>query len=433
MSLVRRHSPHVIALGLVASLGSCGASAQQVRTPNGQIAPAADVPAPAPKPADRAAEPVIPAPANFAEWRAGFRARALAEGIGAGTFERAFAGVQVNQEVVRLDGRQAEFTRPIWEYLDSAVSETRIATGKRRIAAKRGVLERIEARYGVDYHTVVAVWGLESGYGANFGSIPVIESLATLAYEGRRREFAEGQLIAALKILQAGDIAPARMLGSWAGAMGHTQFIPTSFLEHAVDFTGDGRRDIWAEDAVDALASTANYLAKAGWRPGEPAVSEVRLPQGFDYLLADGQTRRSTAEWQALGVQGVAVPSAEAALLLPAGARGPAFLTYPNFRAIKRYNNATSYALAVAHLAERFRGAGPFAQSWPRGDRTLSRSEKSELQRRLTQLGYDTQGVDGIIGPNSRAAVRRFQSDRGLVPDGYVSAALLGAVRAAGS
>jgi membrane-bound lytic murein transglycosylase B len=414
---------HAAVPSLLLVLGACSANAEQGSlTPNGKTATGTETVA--------AATPARPA--SFSAWQAAFRPRALSAGISPATLDRAFAGVSLNRQVIELDGRQAEFTRSIWEYLDSAVSDTRIANGRAKARGLGQTLSDIETRYSVDYPAVLAIWGLESAYGANFGSIPVVESLSTLAYEGRRQKFAEDQLIAALQILQSGDITPDRMVGSWAGAMGHTQFIPTSFLDYAVDFTGDGKRDIWAPDAIDALASAANYLSRFGWTRGQPPVVEVRLAQGFDYLLADDKTRRSANEWAALGVTAVAgnlPPSDDVSILLPAGAKGPAFAAYPNFRVIKRYNNATSYALAVAHLADRIRGSGPFQQAWPRGDRSLSRSEKQELQQLLTDLGFDTQGVDGIIGPNSRAAVRAFQTSRGLVPDGYVSAALLQAVR----
>lgn len=374
-------------------------------------------------------------PATFEAWKGQFRAKALASGIPQPVFDRAFQGVTLNQKVVELDGRQPEFSRPIWEYLDGAVSSSRISQGRQLADRKASDLAQIGQRYGVDPNVVLAIWGLESSFGSNFGSISVIQSLATLAYEGRRQKFGEEQLLAALQILKAGDISPDRMVGSWAGAMGHTQFIPTSFLAYAVDFTGDGRRDIWAPDAVDALASTANYLAKFGWKSGAPAVVEIRLPQGFDYAAADDKIKRTTAAWQAVGVQAVngSLPASDdVSILLPAGARGPAFAAYPNFRVIKRYNNATAYALAVAHLAQRIDGGAPYQGAWPRDDRTLSRTEKQELQSRLTSLGFDTQGVDGIIGPNSRTAVRQFQKSAGLIPDGYVSAALLQQVRQRG-
>lgn len=373
--------------------------------------------------------------ASFAQWRDSFRGRAAAQGIRRDVFDRAFAGIGVNQRVLELDRKQPEFSRPIWEYLDSAVSDTRLKNGREAMAANMETLRQIEARYNVPAEVVTAVWGLESAYGFNYGSIPVMESLGTLAFDGRRRGFAEEQLIAALKILQRGDITPERMIGSWAGAMGHTQFIPTSFEAYAQDLDGDGRRDVWAEDPGDALASTAYYLSRFGWEMGAPWGVEIRLPQGFDYALADQSIRRPVADWRARGVtliNGRGVPDhGEAAVLLPAGAQGPAFLVYKNFRVIKRYNNATSYAMAVGHLADRLSGAGPFVADWPRGDRPLSRTEKREMQRLLTQLGFDTGGVDGIIGPNSRKAVRGFQRSRGLTPDGYASDKFLAQLRAA--
>jgi membrane-bound lytic murein transglycosylase B len=376
---------------------------------------------------------------DFETWRSGFKEHALAAGITSEVFDAAFKGVTVNERVLELDRYQPEFVRPIWEYLDSAVSESRIADGRARASERRKTLRGIEERYGVDLGIVAAVWGIESAYGHNYGSIPVIESLATLAYEGRRRDFAEEQLISALRIQQSGDVSPERMVGSWAGAMGHTQFIPTSFEAYAVDFTGDGRRDVWAEDPADALASTANYLSRFGWQRAEPSVIEITLPDGFDYRLADDRTRKSAVEWEALGIgrvgKGQLLPSDAVTVLLPAGAQGPAFAVYPNFRVIKRYNNATSYALAVALLAGQIDNSINFgarmAMNWPRGDRPLTGDETMELQRGLTALGYPTQGVDGIVGPNTRSAIRGFQADKGMIPDGYLSAALLAQVRTA--
>lgn len=374
-----------------------------------------------------------PQPASFVEWRAGFRQRALAQGIRPEVFDAAFAGVGVNAEVVRLDGRQAEFTKPIWDYLDSAASPTRVETGRAKAAELSDTMAAIEARYGVDPQAVLAIWGMESNFGANRGTIPVVESLATLAYEGRRRSFAEDQLVGALRILQSGDVDPSHMVGSWAGAMGHTQFIPTSYLSYAQDFTGDGRRDVWSDNPRDALASAANYLAKSGWQHGRPWGLEVRLPAGFNYGSADASNRRPVADWSARGVtrlNGGRLPDhGPAAIIAPAGAKGPAFIVYQNFYVIKKYNNATSYAMGVGHLGDRIAGGGPFVGSWPRGERELSRSEKIELQERLTARGYATGKADGVIGPDTITAIRAFQHANGMVPDGYASALVLQKLR----
>lgn len=426
----------LLAAGAFAAAAACGApgggEAASVRAGTG---------APVPKPERSGAAEQLeqteqtrqtPAPqGGFAEWKREFRARALSRGISARTFDAALAGAVPDARVLKLDRSQPEFTMPIWEYLDVAVSPARIAAGRRQAERHAALLRDIEARFGVDGNVLVAIWGLETAYGANMGSFSVIRSMATLAHDGRRGEFAEDQLIAALQILQAGDVSPDRMTGSWAGAMGHTQFIPTSYADYAVDHTGDGRRDVWAENPADALASAANYLHRFGWTRGEPAVVEIELPEGFDHALAGQRIRKTVAEWRALGVAAGDLPEVEASVVLPAGAGGPAFLALPNFRVVKRYNNATSYALAVAHLAARIGGGAPFAAAWPRGDRMLGRGEKVELQRRLTALGHDTGGIDGIVGPNSRAAVRAFQRARGVVPDGYVSGRLLELVRKA--
>ncbi|MEM6972599.1 MAG: lytic murein transglycosylase [Pseudomonadota bacterium] len=423
-----------LAFGLsVATLSACASAPAGVPAPPERPAAAAATTAEttAARPASATSVPEGQT-VNFATWRQAFRARALSEGIAPATFDAAFAGVAPIERVIELDRFQPEFTRPIWEYLDSAVSDLRIENGRAEARAKATLMRDIEARHAVESEIVLAIWGLESAYGANYGRTPVIGALATLAHDGRRRAFAEDQLIAALRIIQAGDIAPGRMIGSWSGAMGHTQFIPTSFLDYAVDHDGDGRRDIWAGDAADALASAANYLARFGWEKGQPAALEVMLPAGFDYALASAGAR-PVAEWSAMGVRlpnGAALPDGAAVeILLPAGAEGPAFATWPNFRVIRRYNNATSYALAIALLAQRIEGRPGLVAEWPRGDRALSREETREVQQLLNLRGYDTRGVDGIVGPDTRRAVRAFQSDSGTIPDGYVSTRLLDVLR----
>ena len=376
--------------------------------------------------------PLVQPAQSFSEWQADFRAQALKAGINPQVFDNAFAGITPDMSVIKADRSQPEFSRPVWEYLDGALSPLRVRNGQRLLEQNAELLSRIEQRYGVDRQALVSVWGMESNFGSFQGNKSVIRSLATLAYEGRRPEFAQSQLIAALKIIQEGDISPDKMLGSWAGAMGQTQFIPTTYETHAVDFDGDGRRDIWNSSA-DALASTAHYLQSSGWKQGQPWGFEVTLPAGFDYALADGAIKKSVAEWQTLGVK---VPASaagseqlSAALLLPAGYRGPAFLVLDNFRAILRYNNSSSYALAVGLLSQRFNGGGTILADWPKDDRPLSRSERVELQMLLSQRNYDAGNADGIIGANTRKAIRSAQQAMGWPADGYPSHKLLESLR----
>lgn len=372
---------------------------------------------------------------TFAQWQAGFRQQALQAGITPATFDRAFIGITPDMDVIKADRSQPEFTRPVWEYLEGALSPLRVRNGKKLLDQHAVLLSQLEQRYGVDRSVLVSVWGMESNFGQFQGSKSVIRSLATLAYEGRRPAFAQAQLIAALQILQNGDIQPEAMLGSWAGAMGQTQFIPTTYNTHAVDFDGDGRRDIWKSSA-DALASTAHYLQSSGWKRGEPWGFEVQVPGSFDYWLADGSLRKSVAEWQQLGVTlpaGARAPAGteqlSAALLLPAGARGPAFLVLDNFRAILKYNNSSSYALAVSLLAERFDNSGFIRGSWPKDDLPLSRSERIELQQLLSANNYDAGTADGIIGANTRKAIRSAQQAQGWPADGYPTHKLLESLR----
>lgn len=369
--------------------------------------------------------------AGFDRWAQGFAARAQSKGVAPAVVSRALDVAYYDPDVIRLDRRQAEFARPIWEYLDSAVSDTRLANGRKALSEHGAALRRIEARYGVPAEVVAAIWGMETSYGINRGKKGVIPSLATLAYDGRRGAFFEEQLIAALKILQAGDTDPASMKGSWAGAMGHTQFMPTSYLAYAVDFTGDGRRDIWGDDPTDALASAANYLAKMGWNPGQPWAVEVTVPAGF--REAGKATRKPPSQWQAQGVKAVRggrIPDhGPASILLPAGMNGPALMIFDNFRVISRYNNADSYVMGVGLLSDQLAGRGGLVRPWPRSDRPLTEAERKEIQQRLADLGHYTGEIDGVTGSGTMEAVRAWQTAQGLTPDGYVNEALLKRLR----
>ena len=385
------------------------------------------------------ASPVTPAPipaasagdeAGLQNFVQSFRSRAVASGVSPATYDRAMRIARYNPEVIRLDRKQAEFSRPVWLYLDSAVSDVRITTGRQKAAQLSGTLSQIEARYGVPREIVLAVWGMESNFGANRGKMQIIPSLATLAYDGRRGEMFQNQLIAALRILQAGDTDPEHMLGSWAGAMGHTQFMPTSYLDYAVDFTGDGRRDIWSDDPTDSLASTANYLRRNGWVPGQAWGAEVQLPSGFNMGLVGKGTRRS--DWAAQGVRrmgGGALPGGNGSIIMPAGANGPAFLILDNFRSILRYNNSDNYALGVAFLGERIAGRAGIQGSWPRNDRALSTSERQEIQQRLRAKGFYQGEIDGLFGSATMESVAAYQRSIGVTPDGYPTSILLGQLR----
>lgn len=373
---------------------------------------------------------------KFARWVAEFSTRARAAGIDEATLHIAFDNVRFVPSAITSDRAQPEFTRAVWDYLDSAVSPQRIARGQAKLQQLRSAanvdanvgVEALAARYGVPAEVLVAIWGLESNYGGFTGDIPTIDALATLGFEGRREEWARGQLLAALKILQNRDIDRAQMIGSWAGAMGQTQFLPSAFLAYAVDADGDGRRDIWGS-VPDVMASTANFLARSGWQAGQPWGLEVRLPSSFDYARADAEVRQPSAQWAAKGVQamnGAPLPALlESSILLPAGARGPAFLVGPNFRTILRYNNATSYALAINLLAQRLAGGSVVQAPWPRDLQLLSRSQLLALQTALNARGFDSGTPDGMMGPATQRGVRQYQRSLGLAADGYPTLDLL--------
>ena len=369
--------------------------------------------------------------AGLDAWVEGFRPRALAAGVSAATFDAALRGVAFDPKVVERDRNQNEFSKTIWDYLDTAVSEDRVALGLKAIARNRALLERIEAEYGVEKEVVAAVWGLESAYGTYRGDLPVLGSLATLAYEGRRGAFFETELIAALKIVQGGHVE--RFAGSWAGASGHTQFMPSSWERFAVDFDGDGKKNLWGDDPGDALASTANYLRHWGWVKGQPWGVEVTLPQGFDYDQTTERVVKPVLDWQALGVRlvgGADLPEhGPGSILLPGGHRGAAFLIWPNFQVIEKYNTADAYVVAIGSLSDRLKGGPAIQHDWPRELRALTLAERRELQELLGRAGFDPGGVDGRMGPKTVAAVKAFQTARGLVPDGYPSLEVLGLLR----
>lgn len=371
--------------------------------------------------------------AGYDAWVEGFKARAAGQGISQSTIATAFRGAGYLPGVVERDRNQTEFTRTTEDYLAIAASEERLSMGRAAMARHAGTLSAVAARHGVEKEVIAAVWGLESKYGTRMGDVPVISALSTLAYDGRRGAFFEQQLVAALKILQAGDIPADRMTGSWAGAMGHTQFIPTSYLAFAVDFTGDGRRDIWSDDPADALASTAAYLKRNGWRTGQPWGMEVRLPAGFSAGLLGRGKGRGLGEWAAMGVtraNGAALPAGgSGSIIAPAGLSGPAFLLMPNFNVILRYNNAENYALGVGYLADLLGGAAPLRGRFPPDRNGMTMADRQELQRRLTAAGFDTEGADGVIGTRTIEAIKAFQASRGLPVTGEPSLALLAALR----
>jgi membrane-bound lytic murein transglycosylase B len=365
---------------------------------------------------------------DFMLWQSHFRQFAQQRGINEATLNLAFRGLLTDKKVLRLDAYQPEFSRPIWEYMDSAVSSERIEQGRYVLKEYAPLLKKISDTYRVDAEYIVAIWGMESSYGQQLGNYSAIRSLATLAYQGReeRRDFWRNQLLAALRILQAGDMSINSLRGSWAGALGHTQFIPTTFEEFAVDFDGDGKRDL-RESIPDALASTANYLSQSGWQQGQSWGTEVVLPVTFDWSETEPANWQALSYWMAQGVYRVdgspldAASMTRSAVIVPAGYRGPAFLSYPNFNVLLKYNNAISYALATGYLAERLKGGLDVQAAWPRHELALSRLEKAELQERLSAVGYSTDGIDGNIGPNTRAALRRWQADTGFPADGYAT------------
>ena len=380
------------------------------------------------KPAGKKESAAKPATGDFSAFVQRLRPEAKAAGVSEETFDAALAGVTPDAKIVALTKKQAEFSRPIWEYVNGSVSPGRLAKGRAAASEWSGWLDKIESRYGVPREIVLAVWGMESGFGANTGGFSVVRSLATLAFVRYRGDFFRGELIQALQILQAGHVAPRDMKGSWAGAMGQTQFMPSSYMAFAVDEDGDGHPNIWTS-APDALASTANYLRQKGWQPGLPWLVEVALPGGLDL----SPHRRGFADWAAAGVKradGQGLPgSGQGTLFLPTGVRGPAFLVGDNFEVIRAYNSSDAYAMGVGYLSNRIAGGGPIARAWPTGEKALTHPEREEVQKRLAKLGLYKGDTDGRHGARTRDAIREYQAQSGLVSDGYADDAVLKALR----
>ena len=372
-----------------------------------------------------------PAPGEFAACLNQLRAPARAAGVSEATFSRHTRELQPDMLVIDRLNFQPEFRTAVWDYLAGLVDEERVAEGRARMAEHAQVLARVQQRFGVDPATVVAVWGVESNFGQSFGTLPLVRSLGTLSCIGRRQAYFRTELYA-LRILQAGHIAPERLQGSWAGAFGHTQFMPSTFERLAVDFDGDQRADLM-DSVPDALASTANFLDRAGWRAEQPWGYEVKLPAGFSTAGEGRRTRRSLAEWSARGLlqaDGSPLPAdGSAGLMTPAGPTGPAFLVTRNFDALYSYNASESYGLAIAHLADRLRGGGAFVTPWPTDDPGLSRAERREVQTLLVARGHDIGAVDGMLGERSRQAIRIEQERLGMEPSGRAGQKLLRALR----
>ncbi|MCE1271989.1 MAG: lytic murein transglycosylase [Acinetobacter sp.] len=374
---------------------------------------------------------------DFQGCLANLRSQAIASGVSASSYDRYTQNLKPDYSVIDKLNYQPEFSTAIWDYLSGLVDDERVQAGKQKLAQHRAVLNRVEQAYGVPAETVVAVWGVESNYGDISGKYPLLQALGTLSCEGRRQSYFRGEFFAAMRILQRGDLNQDQLYGSWAGAFGHTQFMPSTYERLAVDFDGDGRRDL-VSSTTDALASTANFLKQAGWQTGMPWGFEIKIPQGMSIAGESRRNKKSLNSWIAQGVtradgtaliQGNLSGSTPAGLISPAGANGPIFLVFKNFDAIYSYNAAESYGLAIAHLSDRLRGGTAFLTSWPTDDAGTSRAERREIQQFLVKRGYDIGVVDGLIGDKSRQAIRQEQTRLGLNPTGRAGQQILRAFR----
>lgn len=377
----------------------------------------------------QAASPDAQAVAKFQAFVHDFRDTAIKSGIAGETYDRSMAGISLNPRIQQLNLQQPEFVRPVWDYLDSAVSPERIARGQERMATWATPLANVEQRFGVPKEILAAIWGIESDYGIAMGSFNMFEALANLAYDGPRADFGRRELIDAMKIEEQQHYQPQQMISSWAGAFGQTQFVPSAFLQYAVDGDSDNQIDLWHSPA-DALASAADLLLKSGWQRGGAWGFEVNVPVSFPFEDADIDKAKSLDDWRALGVtaaSGANLPAGavQASIIVPAGWRGPAFLIFDNFRVVLKYNNAVSYALAVCLLADRMKGGPPVMHPWPREEVALNHDEIVAFQYNLKKLGFDPGDADGLFGRKARAALRAYQKSRTLTPDGFATQDLL--------
>ena len=419
-------------ISLVGCIGllSCAQTPATSQTQQANTTPAVVASTATTSPAANAATAQAPlSAADFAACIDRFSHSAKNAGISEQVIRGSLQQAQLNQRVLELDRQQPEFTTTFADYFNRRVTAQRAAQGRALWAAHRPLLDRIEQEYGVPAPYLIAFWGLETNFGSYFGNIPVVDSLATLACDTRRSEFFSGELLNALRILDEGDIAPEKMLGSWAGAMGNFQFMPSAYLKNAVDYDGDHKRDLW-NSKPDAMASAANFLRNLGWVPDERWGREVKLPRNFPFLQAGLKNHKSLAEWRALGVtraDNSPLPAAEmqASLLVPAGHQGPAFLVYENFNVIMRWNRSEFYAIAVGQLADQIAGGAPLVQAPPTDAPRLHRQQVIQLQQALSEKGFYHEKADGIFGPASRRALSEFQHQQGLIADGFPNRAVL--------
>lgn len=373
---------------------------------------------------------------SFEQWKQSFKRHAVKDGINPDLYDKAFQHITSDPAVIKLDTNQPEFTRNIWDYIDNAIAPKRLKRGQSQLKKYSRLFDEIEKKYGVPREIIVAIWAMESDFGRNYGSKNVIRSLATLAQHARsekRAIFAREELLTALHIIQDNKLNVGSLIGSWAGAMGQPQFMPSSYVKYAVDYNGDGQRNLWETEA-DVFASIANFLKESGWRKQEDWGVEVNLPRDFDWKLNSASYELRFVQWRFIGVtnasgKSFSQPQRQASLFIPAGRFGPAFLVTHNFHVIKRYNKSLSYTLAVAQLSRLLSVGESIRIAWPRDDKALSSEQVKEIQSRLNESNHNAGEVDGKVGSKTREAVRTWQLENGFAGDGYVSMALLKKLR----